>query len=434
MSILQILDRLATTSSTNEKLEFLKQHSNNTMLKNVFRLTYTPQIRFWIKKRPVVEPNTTLPYIALDYALLVLETDIASRSITGNSAIEKVQELLIQLDADDREVFYRVIERDLKCGTGTSIANKVWKNLILDYPVLLCNKFNAKTEKYVDWEKGQILQTKMDSSRINFEFDGGKLISISTRNGSIIDITAFQDIVIPNNDHIVLDGELMYSVDGKDLDRKTSSGIINKAIKGTISPEEAKNLNLVAWDLIPYEDFVKGICNIPYRFRFLCLQKTIGGFVDRIEIVESKIVYSKEEALQQYNENLVKGLEGCILKNPDAIWSNKRSNDYLKMKAELTADLVVIGYNMGTPGSQFEGLLGSLICETEDGKLQVNVGSGFKHLKGERDDPKSYIGKIIEVKYNEVIGNKNSDKKSLFLPIYNGIRFDKDTANTLEEL
>jgi len=433
MSILQKLDRLATTGSTNQKLEFLKLNFDNETLKDVFRLAYSTQIRFWIKKRPTLTFETG-KRIELSLALDLLVTNIASRKFTGNKAIEYIGGLLTLLETDDREVLYRVLERDLKCGTGASLANKVWPKLIPDYPVLLCNKFNEKTEKKVVWSIGQIIQTKQDSSRINFEFDQGNVISVTTRNGSTIDITPFEDITVDNQEHFILDGELMCSKDGKDLDRKTSSGIINKAIKGTISKEESELLNLVAWDIIPYEDFLKGECPIKYSDRFFQLQQVVGENTNRIKIVESKIVYSKDKAFEQYNENLAKGLEGCILKNPNATWSSKRSNDYLKLKNESTADLRVIGYDMGTVGSQFESMLGCLICETSDGLLQVKVGSGFKHLNGERDDPESYVGKIIEVKYNEIIGNKNSDKKSLFLPIFSCVRFDKDIANTLEEL
>jgi ATP-dependent DNA ligase len=231
-----------------------------------------------------------------------------------------------------------------------------------------------------------------------------------------------------------LDGELMYSLEGVDVDRKTASGIINKAIKGTISAEESKGLNLVCWDMIPYEYFIQGDCPIKYLDRFLQLRLTISDSTSHIKIVDSKTVFCKEDAIQQYKNNLQKGLEGCILKNMDAIWSSKRSNDYLKLKNESSADLLVVGFEYGSKGSQFESMLGALICETSDGLLQVNVGSGFKHTLGERDNPESYVGKIVEVKYNEVISNKTSDKKSLFLPIYVCVRSDKDVANSLEQL
>ena len=148
--------------------------------------------------------------------------------------------------------------------------------------------------------------------------------------------------------------------------------------------------------------------------------------------MSSKVIFSREEAFVQYNLNLKNGLEGCILKNPNATWSSKRSNDYLKMKAELTADLLVIGYKLGEPGTKFATVLGALICTTSDSKLVVNVGSGFKDF--EREDPESYVGKIVEVKYNEVISSKNATTNSLFLPIFSCIREDKSEANSLKDL
>ena len=431
MSVLQILTQLSSTNSSIEKLEILNQNKDNLELKEVFRLAYNTQVRFWIKKRPEILAIKET-YIELSDALGLLIDIVSLRKLTGNASIEYVQSLLSKLSSDNQEVLLRVIERDLKCGTGTSLANKVWKKLIPDYPVLLCNKFNAKTESRIKYPA--ICQTKMDSSRINFEFDNGKVVSITTRNGQSLDISPFLDITLSNSDHFILDGELMYSSQGLDLDRKTSSGIINKAIKGTISSEESKGLNLVCWDIIPYDDFIKGECPIKYSDRFFQLEYTICSTVKRIKIVDSKIVNSKEDALQQYKDNLELGLEGCILKNADAVWSSKRSNDYLKLKNESTADLLVVGYNLGEKGTQFEGMLGSLICTTSDSKLIVNVGSGFKHKLGERDDPESYVDKIIEVKYNEVISSKTYKTKSLFLPIYSCIREDKTEANSLEEI
>lgn len=430
MSILKVLDRLATTPSKNEKLAILTEAQHNITLRTAFQLAYTTQIRFWIKKRPAtIYVGLEMP---LHTALENLRYVIGGRQLTGNDAITYIGKLLGQLSSDDREVFYRVLDRDLKCGTGTSIANKVWKDLILDYPILLCDKFNEKTEKKLKWAEGVIVQTKMDSSRLNFEFDKGELISISTRNGNLIDITPFVKVTSSDLNHYILDGELMYSVDGIDIDRKTASGIINKAIKGTISPEESFGLNLVCWDYIPHEDFIRRECSIPYSERFEMVQDALDENCTITRLVESTIVYSKEDALDIYKKNRSRGLEGVIIKNPNAIWTSRRSSDYLKMKAEETCELLVVDVEYGTVGSKYEGMLGALVCETNCGKLRVNVGTGFSDEQ--RMNPKDYLDKIVEVKYNEVISKKTSDVKSLFLPVFVDVRFDKDIANTLKEL
>ena len=149
------------------------------------------------------------------------------------------------------------------------------------------------------------------------------------------------------------------------------------------------------------------------------------------EFVSPKIWQGTFEIARSH---LDRGEEGGILKSLNGIWEAKRSKYQLKLKAEDPADLLVVGYTLGTPGTQFDGMLGALVCQTSCGQLEVSVGSGFKHKKGERDNPESYIGKIIQVKYNCIISSKGSDKKSMFLPIFDGIRYDKDTANSLEDL
>lgn len=429
--MLKLLNELANTSGTNDKLKLLESYKKNPLVRAVFLHAYNPRMKYWIKKRPPV--TTTSENSDLAGAIVSLNVTVANRKVTGNEAIDYVTNLLNHLSADDQEVLYRIIERDLKCGVNVKLINKVWKNLIPEYPVLLCSKFNEKTEKNIKYPA--IFQCKMDSSRINLEFDNGKFVSATTRNGNTLDITCFDDTEILTKERCILDGELMWRhPDGTLAERKVSNGYVTKAVRGTITKEEAEGLYAVIWDYIPYDDFLHGYCNVGYQKRFEFVGMAIPTTSTKLQIVESEIVNSREEVMQKYQRNLERGEEGGILKTIDGIWESKRSKYQLKLKAEDPADLLVVGFEYGNPGTQFEGMLGSLICETSCGKLRVNVGSGFKHKKGERDNPESYIGKIIQVKYNCVISSRNSDIKSLFLPIYDGIRDDKTVANTLEEL
>ena len=47
---------------------------------------------------------------------------------------------------------------------------------------------------------------------------------------------------------------------------------------------------------------------------------------------------------------------------------------------------------------------------------------------------KDFLGKIVEVKYNDIIKSKGKDEISLFLPRFIKIRDDKDQANSIEEI
>lgn len=429
MSILTILNTISSTPGTNDKLAILAQNKENSTLKQVCELAYNPKIKYWIKKRPVAITATGIS--TLNESLDLLLQEISTRKITGNAAITFVVDLLNDLSINDQEVLLRIIERDLKCGIGSKQINKTWKGLIADYPVLLCSKYNEKTAKNIRYP--QILQCKMDSSRINLEFDNGKFISATTRNGNVLSITCFDEITVSSNTHFILDGELMWrQADGKISERKISNGYITKAVRGTITDEEASGLFVSLWDYIPYDDFIKEKCIIPYEKRFEKVNEIILDNCDKLTIVESEIVNSTEEVMLKYNRNLDRGEEGCILKAMDGIWKSARSMAQLKLKAELTADLEIIGFDYGKVGTQFEHILGSVLCKTSCGKLQVSVGSGFS--VEQRANPEQYIGKIIEVKYNAIISSRNSEIKSLFLPVFSFIREDKIEANSLKEI
>lgn len=429
--MLNLLNQLAATSGTNDKIALLKSYADDPVVKAVFLYAYNPRVKYWIKKRPPatssLESNSNLMG-----AITNLVVTISFRKVTGNEAIDYVTNLLNNLSPDDQEVLYRIIERDLKCGVNVKLINKVWKNLIPEYPVLLCSKFNEKTEKNIKYPA--IFQKKEDGGRVNLEFDNGVFISATTRNGNVLDISCFDGLTINTLERCILDGELLYTPNDIIADRKIGNGIVTKAIRNTISEQEAADLIFVCWDYIPYYDFLNEYSGLVYNTRFNTAINVIPADSTKLRIIESEIVNSREEVMEKYRRNLELGYEGGILKSLDGIWSCGRSKYQLKLKAEDPIDLLVVGFEYGAPGTQFEGMLGSLICETACGRLRVNVGTGFKHKRGERDNPESYVGKIIEVKYNCIISSQGSDIKSLFLPVFSCVRDDKNTANSLEDV
>ena len=74
-------------------------------------------------------------------------------------------------------------------------------------------------------------------------------------------------------------------------------------------------------------------------------------------------------------------------------------------------------------------MLGAIVCESSDGVVKVNVGSGFNDLHRKTLKEKDLLGKIVAVKYNSRIKNRQGDE-SLFLPIFVELRDDKDEADS----
>lgn len=81
-----------------------------------------------------------------------------------------------------------------------------------------------------------------------------------------------------------------------------------------------------------------------------------------------------------------RGLEGLILKAPQSVYQKGRSREWLKLKAQATQELAIVGW---TPGKgSAAGALGALLLAVSDGKggfeFAGKVGTGFS-AKQRRD-------------------------------------------------
>ena len=433
--MLEILEELSSDNSRLFKESVLDREVDNKLLKRVCEMTYDPFKNYYIRKIPAYVYKEKEK--SLGQALDLLEDVLARRVVTGNAAIEALQSMLCKLSVDDAVVIERVLQGDLKCGVSAKTINKTWKGLIFEYPCMLAQPDKAKTREKIVFPA--LAQIKADGMRINAIVDPEKsTVEFRSRNGKEVDCA--RPMLIKelcelagkiDKGVVVFDGELLCADQNGYLDRKTSNGICNKAIKGTVSLDERKLFRMVVWDYIEYDEFKtgKGSNSNPYSARYDSLKRAFKSFVDCYKfLIETREVNNWEEAEEFYQEAYSSGEEGLIIKNYKGLWENKRSKDVVKMKAELVCELEVIDVQEGT--GKYEGKIGSLVCKSSGTDcVRVSVGSGL--LDADRELPASaYVGKIISVKYNDLITSK-SGERSLFLPIFQEIREDKDVADTL---
>ena len=453
VEVFDILTQLELRNSRLFKESVLEKNKDNELLKRVLKAALDPYTQYYQRKIPKYEATLrTHSTRSLNWALNQLQL-LTNREHTGNAAIEHLRMILSGVTEDNSEVIKRVVTKDLKCGVSIATVNKIFgKKFIETYPCMLASAFNQKAFEAIKYPA--LVQTKMDGMRANIIIDSEGIVDVRSRNGKQISLDRhFDEFVmkvfyksptLANLDVFhgaVLDGELLV-LDENDLfvlDRKTGNGILNKAVKGTISPEETARVRFECWDMIPLEDFKNGICEIPYFDRVDILRERMEGVISGgyshkakedhlISILQTETVGSYADCEEIFNEALEAGEEGIIVKNGDSPWEDKRSKYQVKMKAELEADLLVEGFLEGT--GKYEGLVGSLSCTTKDGSLKVNVGSGLSDEQ-RKMDPNEFIGKIISVKYNEKIKDKNSEHWSLFLPIFQELRLDKTIPDNL---
>lgn len=453
-----IIELLEKTSSSNEKIEILKKYKDNELFKRILYYTYNPLFNYYtrhqIEEYRQYESVDEGSEINIELLFPILDKFV-NREITGHNSVDYLEDIGNDLFYHDRIILNRIIARDMRCGISAKTINKVFPNLIPEIPYMRC----SLTDKIDRITYPAIVQKKEDSIFVNVVYRNND-IKFYTRNGTEFDLVALKDELLNTfhvaeiDENIVLHGELLVGSES----RKIASGLINSLIKKEQTIESLqtkivekrgnthdklvselakklaeydqtdKNLRIVLWDVVPYEKWTIGEYKESYheRFKYLFTFES-----DHVKVVEYEIVSNYDEALEFYRKQIANGYEGAVLKNFKMIWKNHTSTEQIKLKAERECELRVISIENGQ--GKYEGKIGSLVCESSDKLLKVNVGSGLTDT--DRDmSPSAFVGKVISVKFNEVIQSDSKDTYSLFLPRFIEIRNDKDEADSLEHI
>lgn len=432
MSIYNIINSVAQIGSTIAKQKILEDNKDNEILKKCFLYAENPRFNYYIKIDAAnLMPDTNGSFDIDDIVFAALDK-LINREITGNRARNYVIGMMMSLTPEAAIILARIINRDLRCNAGTAIANKVWKNLIPEYPVLLCDKFNSKTEKHLkkfENNCGFWVELKEDGGRLLVTVDNDGVVTYRSRNGSVLNLFGVFDTHLAPHHGKVFDGELIVvNPDGKP-DRKTGNGFYTKAVRGTLTEEEAKKFSYRLWDMITLDEYESGVSQEPYSVRREKI--TDIGFTGIVSQVYGEKVDTLDECFDFYTRMRSDGQEGAIIKVATAPWEDTRSKNYIKLKNESTGDFLVVDVELGT--GKYSDMIGALVCESSCGNVRFGVGTGFND-KDRALDHASYLGKIVEVSYNEVISSRDRETKSLFLPVFKQIRHDKTIANSLAEL
>jgi hypothetical protein len=445
LNVEQVFSDLKATSSRLEKekilksLDVLASPADRKTFKLVLFLALDPLTQFYQRKIPKYTPAKKAKLELAD--ALVALGDLSSRKVTGNAAIDYLQNLLESVNADDAKVLERIIQKDLDCGVQASTVNKIWENLILEYPCMLASGFDEKLVNKVEFPA--IVQLKMDGMRFNAVVDANsKTVEYRSRNGKQLKIDSgdLDDTFLEmakniGMSQVVFDGELVVADtwDSQYLDRKTGNGILNKAVKGTISQKECDQVRAVIWDVIPLRYFREGKCDVDYETRLATVATAVENLkpnrhaIQYVRVVETVIANSLDHAKQLFEMYHSAGQEGIILKDRNGPWEDKRAKHQIKFKGELECDLICVGWEEGT--GKNKGKLGALVLRSSDAKVNVAVGTGLTDELRATLKEKDVVGKVVTIKYNARINNKKGED-SLFLPVFLEIREDKSEADS----
>jgi hypothetical protein len=436
-SVYQIIKDLENTPGTNDKLAILKLNENYTDLKRFFELALNPHIIYGIRNIPayVFEKQATREFLDLADAMSALDK-LVTREKTGNGAIDHLTFIIENVSHTTGNLIKRIVTKDPMCKVGYKLVNKVWKKLIPVTPYMRCSSANDKNYARINFPA--VVDKKANGLFLNAIVNGG-IVTIQSRNGKNLEMHGALDhemlTVLHERDFVLMgEGLVLDPVNGGFLDRSTGNGIINKAIQGTISQEEASRIVIECWDVVPYRDWVAGVSDVTYDKRRSMLESMLNParpeLSGKLMVIESKRVNNFDEANEFYRELLARGEEGAVIKNLNGIWKNHTSPNQVKMKVKDPADLMCVGT---VEHKKEPGWIGALLLESSDGIIKVKTGSGLTEDDRQRP-PEYYIGHVIEMEYNEVTIDKKTRQMSLFLPIYVERRLDKDEADDFDNI
>jgi DNA ligase-1 len=442
VSVAQLNRAIADTPSKNEKDALLKLGMALPLFKRVVIAAYDPFKTYGLRTLPKVGVEGTLSLNDDTTAAWKVLDDLASRALSGDAAREAVYDTLMSLDAPSAYLFTRMVLKDMGAGYSEGSINRAAKGTIAEFPYMRCSLPAKSNMAKWDWSKGQVSQEKADGMFTNVDVDSAGQASLRTRQGQPIPAIQFSSLYLEVervlNPNTQSHGEMLVYRDDKVLPREENNGYLNKLIQGhTLASNEQVRLHL--WDQVTLGSVQAGKSNLPYRSRLRELMVQVrAGKSMLMEVVDTRIVKSKTEAVQHFRDMLAQGKEGTVCKEIDSAWKDGTSKDQVKFKLTAVVDLQIKAIVPGKDHSKNEGRAGSLTCVTACGKLQVDVTVKNEAMRDDVDaNPHKWLEKIIKVVFNTIMTAEEEDElHSLFLPRMEEacFRLDKSVPDTFAQV
>jgi DNA ligase-1 len=335
-----------------------------------------------------------------------LASQLQHRVLTGHDARDAIiQDMEMATNEQWNDWYRRILIKDLRCGTGAKLINKVVKGTVPLFECMLAHD-GAKHPKKITGEC--MVEYKYDGVRVIAIVQNGSA-TLHSRNGKLLSNFPHIEEALskPEFDGLVFDGEVM-SEDFQSLMRQVHR-------KEGAQTEDAY---LAVFDMLTLAEFKAGGTSKTAevrRGRLIELDHA-NLLPNSIRIVDAYSVnFDTEEGKAEFDKlnktALAEGYEGLMIKPIDQGYKCKRSHAWLKVKPFIEVTLSVVDVEEGT--GKNAGMLGALVVEgNDDGKFfQLNVGSGLtddmrKDVWAVKD---SVIGQLVEIRADAATQSQDAD-------------------------
>lgn len=260
---------------------------------------------------------------------------------------------------------------------------------------MLAHKYNPKKHKFP-----LISQPKLDGIRCVVSLD-----SMTTRNGkSIISSPHILEelySIFAEYPDIILDGELYNHKFKRNFEKIVS---LVKTTKPT-HEDIAECRRYVEFHV--YDVYIND--SMPYVQRLDFINSNIKDKFNSIKIVDSKLIDSQANQLELFTKYIEQEYEGQMLRAPNSIYENKRSNGLLKFKEFDDDEFVIVDIIEGV--GNWAGMAKSVEIRLKNGDTQHSGMAGnFEFARTILLEKDYLIGTEVTVKYH----GKTSDDKLRF--------------------
>lgn len=447
MNIYNVIKLIEENPKTSEKSAILVENKTDPSLKQFFQMCLDPKLLYGYNKIKedkdrLMDLVGTMEPESFVVIMSELKRVICSRKLTGNKAIQFIEELFCWCRSKEQaELLYRIIMKDPNCGVGDKTVLSVWPDLFYIPPYQKYYAFDHDSDSKI-LKFPALVQTKEDGGFFYFICNHGH-VELMSRTGNIAHVPASIPAIkalseLSQGTSFVLEGEaLLKDKTGNIITkRQTINGVFNSFIQGTADVDEINaeyDILFSFWNMLEAKELAKKHGgNTMYIERYRNLVKLLKHEDPKVlRVVTTTQVESFDEATSFAFKIIANGGEGAMLKNLSQKWSDGTTRDGWKLKGEYECDLKCVETR---PHKKNDSLIGSIRAISKCCKLETWVGSGFTD-EDRNKDPEDYLGQIIEVKFTDISSNKaRTGTNSFSFARFNCIRHDKKEADTLDEI
>lgn len=412
VQIKRIFDEIKSAKGK-QKENVIKTFQNYDTFLKVLDFAFNPYIVTGLAKKKM---NKKLPPVELPiYMDLTDFLEFIKKNNTGNdNTVQVVQTWISKQSEETHEFLTKLVIKDVTVGVSAKTVNKVIPGLIPEYAVQHAKRWEDQKQKI----KGEFAITlKYDGVRCTI-FNLGEIKAYSRQGKDFGELTEIfeQAKFLPKG--YVFDGELV-AVTDEDMHSKD---IFRLTTKITGSKGKKSGLNFMAFDVIPYEEYLNGKSTKKWIDRRVSLTNMIDPEdMPNIQLAKVLDVTSDKDRVQLFFEKVIEEkAEGLVMCDVNAYYQTKRVDSILKLKPVKDADLRIVGLNEHKDGNR----LGSITVDYKG--YNVNAGSGLSEEESIYywNNPNELIGKIAQIEYLNESQNEQGGY-SLRHPVFVRVRDDK---------